>query len=84
MGVLGIGTNKKRIDSDIKRGITYPITSMAWYSPSRPPRPMLFKFKGEDCILKTTTDLKINYTDYKCYDGEHVKNYKCDAVIGGI
>jgi len=84
MGVFGIGTNVKRIDSGIIRGNTYPIACMAWYAPGCPPRPLLFKFEGEDGILQTITDLKISHTDFKCYDGEQVNEYRCDAVFGGI
>jgi hypothetical protein len=84
MGVFGIGTNVKRIDSGIIRGKTYPIACMAWYAPDRPPCPLIFKFEGEDGILQTITGVKINCTDYKCYYGEQVNEYKCDAVLGGI
>ncbi len=83
MGVFGIGTNVKRIDSGIIRGTMYPIACMAWYTPGCPPRPLLFKFEGEDGVLQTITDLKISCTDYKCYDGEQVHEYRCDAIIGG-
>jgi len=84
MGVFGIGTNVKRIDSGIIRGKTYPVACMAWYAPDRLPYPLLFKFEGEDGILQTITGIKINCTDYKCYDGEQVNEYRCDAVFGGI
>ena len=84
MGVFGIGTNVRSIDSGIIRGNTYPIACMAWYTPDRPPRPLLFKFEGEDGILQTITDIKIHCTDDKTYDGEQVNEYVCDAIIGGI
>jgi len=84
MGVFGIGTNVKRINSGIIRGTIYPIACMAWYAPGSPPRPLLFKFEGEDGILQTITDIKIHYTDDKIYDGEQVNECRCDAIIGGI
>ncbi|SEU24455.1 hypothetical protein SAMN05443270_3798 [Lacrimispora sphenoides] len=84
MGVFGIGTNVKRIDSGIIRGTMYPIACMAWYSPGCPPRPLLFKFEGEDGILQTITNLCIKSTDDKCYDGNRATEYRCEAVIGGI
>lgn len=84
MGVFGIGTNVRKIDSGIIRGNTYPIACMAWYAPGCPPRPLLFKFEGEDGILQTITDIKISHTDFKCYNSEQVNEYKCDAIIGGI
>ncbi|ASN70309.1 hypothetical protein 10S9_55 [uncultured Caudovirales phage] len=84
MGVFGIGTNVKKIESGIIRGNTYPIACMAWYAPDRPPCPLLFKFEGEDDILQTITGIKINCTDIKCYDGEQVNEYNCEAVFGGI
>jgi hypothetical protein len=84
MGVFGIGTNVKRIDSGIIRGKAYPIACMAWYAPGYPPRPLLFKFEGEDGVLQTITNIIISCTDYKCYDGAPVHEYRCDAVFGGI
>jgi len=41
MGVFGIVTNVKGIDSGIIRGNTYPIACMAWYAPGCPPRPLV-------------------------------------------
>lgn len=84
MGVFGIGTNVRTIDSGIIRGNTYPIACMAWYAPDCPPRPLLFKFEGGDGILQTITDIKIHCTDDKIYDGEQVHEYRCDAIIGGV
>lgn len=84
MGVFGIGTNVKKIDGGIIRGNTYPIACMAWYAPGCPPRPLLFKFEGEDGVLQTVSDIKIKCSDNKCYDGEPVHEYRCDAVFGGI
>lgn len=84
MGVFGIGTNVCKINSGIIRGKIYPIACMAWYAPGLPPRPLLFKFEGEDGILQTITDLKIKCTDNKFYDGEPVNEYRCEAVIGSI
>lgn len=84
MGVFGIGTNVKRIDSGIIRGTTYPIACMAWYAPGCAPRPLLFKFEGEDGVLQTVSEIKIKCTDNKCYDGEPVHEYRCDAIFGGM
>lgn len=84
MGVFGIGTNVKRIDSGIIRGNTYPIACMAWYAPGCPPRPLLFKFEGEDGVLQTVADINIKCTDNKCYDGLSANEYRCEAVIDGI
>ena len=84
MGVFGIGTNVKRIDSGSIRGDTFPIACMAWYAPDNTPRPLLFKFEGYDGIIQTVTDITIKCTDDKVYSGEPSKEYKCEAVIGGI
>lgn len=84
MGVFGIGTNVRTIDSGIIRGNTYPIACMAWYAPGCPPRPLLIKFEGDDGILQTITDIKIHCTDDKTYDGEQVNEYVCDAINDGI
>ena len=48
------------------------------------PRPLLFKFEGEDGILQTITAIKIHCTDDKIYGGEQINEYRCDAVFGGI
>lgn len=84
MGVFGIGTNVKIIDSGRIRGDTYPVACMAWYAPGCPPRPLLIKFEGDDGILQTITEIRIHCTDDKCYDGNQVHEYKCDAFFGGI
>lgn len=84
MGSFGIGTNANKIDSGYIRGNVYPIACMAWYTPGCPPRPLLFKFEGEDGVLQTITDIKIHHTDDKYYDGKQVNEYRCDAVFGGI
>ncbi len=84
MGVFGIGTNVRKIDSVLIRGNTYPVACMALYAPGHPPRPLLFKFWGEDGILQTITELKIIHTDFKCYDGDQVNEYRCYVVFGGV
>ncbi len=53
MGVFGIGTNVRKINSGVIRGKPYPIACMAWYVPGCLPYPLLFKFEGEDGILQT-------------------------------
>jgi hypothetical protein len=49
-----------------------------------PPRPLLFKFEGEDGIFQTVADIKIKCTDNKCYDSLSANEYRCKAVIGEI
>ena len=62
MGVFGIGTNVKRIDSGIIRGTMYSIACMAWYAPGRPPRPLLFKFEGDiDHVASLSATLRNYY-----------------------
>lgn len=84
MGVFGIGTNVRKIDSGIIRGNTYHITCMAWYGSRPPSATATFKFGDEDGILQTITDLKIIQTDFKCYDSDQVNKYRCYAVFGGV
>lgn len=84
MGVFGIGTNDLKVNSGVIRGKVYQIACMAWFAPGQPPQPHFFKYEGEDGVLQTISDLKISYTDNKCYNDESVYEYRCEAVIGGI
>jgi hypothetical protein len=49
-----------------------------------PPRPLSFKFEGDDGIIQTVYQLRIDNTEDKNYDGIMSKEYACYAVIGGI
>lgn len=81
MGTFGIGTNVNKINSGIIRGKIYPIACMAWYAPDHVPRPLKFKYEGEDGVLQTIDNISIKSTDYKFYDGTAANEYQCEAII---
>lgn len=84
MGVFGIGTNVKNIDSGIINGKIYNVACKAWFTANCSPRPLSFKFEGEDGMIQTVANFSIKCTEDKNYNGIPSKEYSCDAVIGGI
>jgi hypothetical protein len=84
MGAFGIGTNVKEIDSGELHGKTYNIACKAWFTANCSPRPLSFKFEGDDGIIQTISDIIIKCTEDKSYNGIPSKEFRCDAIIGGI
>jgi hypothetical protein len=84
MGVFGIGTNERGIDSGELRGQIYDIACKAWFTASCSPRPLSFKFEGDDGIIQTISDITIKCSEDKSYNGIPSKEFQCDAIIGGI
>lgn len=84
MSCFGIDTNTKDIDSGELRGKLYHIACKTWFTASCSPRPLSFKFEGDDGEIQSVKNLKINYTEDKNYSGIPSKEYGCEAIIGGI
>ncbi len=84
MPSFGIGTNVTRRDSGNIKGNTYYVACMAWYTPGKPPIPLLLKFEGHDGDIQTIGNIKVTCTQDKYYDGIKTYEYKCETLIGGI
>lgn len=84
MSAFGIGTNVKDIDNGILKGQIYKIACKAWFTANCSPRPLSFKFEGDDGLIQTVSNLNIKCTEDKNYNGIPSKEYNCEAIIGGI
>jgi hypothetical protein len=84
MSKFGIGTNVNDIDSGVIRGNIYNIACKIWFTSNCSPLPLSFKFEGDDGIIQTVSSLNVKYTEDKNYSGIPVKEYSCEALIGGI
>ena len=84
MSTFGIGTNTNKIDSGEIKGRMYHIACKTWYTATCSVRPLSFKFEGDDGMIQTVSNLKINCTEDKYYSGIPTKEFKCEAIIGGI
>lgn len=84
MGVFGIGTNTKEIDSGEIRGKMYHVACKAWFTSTCSPRPLSIKFEGDDGIIQTVSDITVKCTEDKNYSGIPSKEFSCEAIIGGI
>ncbi len=84
MGTFGIGVNANDIDSGNLYGEVYEIACNAWFTASGKPIPLAFKFKGEDEIIYKVSNLTIQSSDEKNYSGLPSKEFKCEAVFGGL
>ena len=65
-------------------GRMYHIACKTWFTAGGCPRPLSFKFEGDDGILQTVRDLTVLYSEDKNYSGIPSKEYGCQAVIGGF
>lgn len=84
MPAFGIGVNEKEIDSGEIKGQAYHIACNAWFTANGSPRPLSFKFKGDDEEIQQVKDIVIKYTEDKNYSGIPSKEYGCEAIIGGL
>ena len=84
MGAFGIGTNVNEINSGEIRGKMYDIACKAWFTASCNPKPLSFKFKGDDGMIQEVSDIKIKSREDKNYSGIKSKEFVCVAIIGGI
>ncbi len=84
MSCFGIGINTNKIDSGELRGKKIPVACKVWFTVTGKLIPLSFKFEGDDGELQTVSNLKITVSEDKCYLGIQSKEYKCQALIGGI
>ena len=84
MGIFGIGTNTNDIDSGEIRGKMYHIACKVWFTATCSPRPLSFKFEGDDGIIQSVTDINIKSSEDKNYSGIASKEFMCESIIGGF
>lgn len=84
MGFIEAAQGTPEIDSGIPAGRMYHIAVMAWFSSTGIPRPMSFKFEGDDGEIQSVRDIAVRYTEDKNYSGVPSKEFGCQAVIGGL
>lgn len=84
MSAFGIGTNTQTMDSGEIRGRMYHIACKTWFTSTCSPRPLSFKFEGDDGVLQTVKNINIKCSEDKNYAGIASKEYVCSAIIGGL
>lgn len=84
MPAFGIGTNVREVDSGDVRGRQIDIACKTWFTSTGSPRPLSFKYKGDDGMLQRVAVAEIMGSEDKNYAGIPSKEYKCRAVIGGL
>lgn len=73
-----------KTEHDKPSGKIYPIACKTWFTASGNPRPLSFKFKGDDDSIQYVEHVTVNDTEDKNYSGIPSKEYGCQAVVGGI
>ena len=71
-------------ESDLPQGKMYHIACKIWFTSTGSPRPLSFKFQGDDGVIQTVSSLQVHYAEDKNYSGIPSKEYGCSAVIGGF
>ena len=71
-------------DSGEIRGKQYHIACLTWFTADGTPKPLKFKFMGDDGTIQAVNEIKVNYSEEKYYSGIPSKEYSCEAVIGGL
>ncbi|MDR1707443.1 MAG: hypothetical protein LBR46_05515 [Prevotella sp.] len=84
MGVFGIGTNTKEIDSGEIRGKMYHAACKVWFTSSCSPRPLSIKFEGDDGVIQTVTNINVKSNEDKNYSGIASKEFVCESIVGGL
>ena len=84
MSAFGIGTNTTKIDSGEIRGKMYHVACKVWFTASCSPKPLSFKFEGDDGIIQSVTDISIKSSEDKNYSGILSKEFVCESIIGGF
>lgn len=84
MSAFGIGTNTNDIDGGEIRGKMYHVACKVWFTASCSPRPLSFKFEGDDGIIQSVTDISIKSSEDKNYSGIASKEFICESIIGGF
>lgn len=84
MSAFGIGTNVRELDSGNVRGRQIAIACKIWFTSTGSPRPLSFKYEGDDGMLQSVAISEIISSEDKNYAGIPSKEYCCRAIIGGL
>ena len=84
MSAFGIGTNVREVDSGEVRGRQIEIACKTWFTSTGWPRPLSFKYEGDDGMIQSVAVAEIVSSEDKNYSGIPSKEYKCRAIIGGL
>lgn len=84
MGFADATHGTPEIDSGLPKGKMYHIACKTWFTANGSPRPLSFKFEGDDGLLQTVREVTVKYSEDKNYSGIPSKEYGCEAVIGGF
>lgn len=84
MPVFGIGTNTGDVESKEVKGRQIDIACKTWFTSTGSPRPLSFKYEGDDGMLQSVAVAEIISSEDKNYAGIPSKEYRCRAIIGGL
>lgn len=84
MSAFGIGTNVREEDSGEVRGRQIDIACKTWFTSTGLPRPLSFKYEGDDGMLQSVAIAEVISSEDKHYAGIPSKEYRCRAIIGGL
>lgn len=84
MGFADAAKVPAQMDSGVPGGKMYHAAVMAWFRSEGDPRPLSFKFQGDDGEIQAVKDLVVRYAEDRNYSGIPSKEYGCEAVIGGL
>ena len=84
MPAFGIGTNTGGRNSGAVKGRQIDIACKTWFTSTGSPRPLSFKYEGDDGALQCVAVAEIISSEDKNYAGIPSKEYQCRAIIGGL
>lgn len=84
MSAFGIGTNAGEMDSGSIRGRQITIACKTWFTSTGSPRPLSFKYEGDDGEIQHVTVAQVVSSEDRNYSGIPSKEYCCRAIIGGL
>lgn len=84
MSAFGIGTNVRELESREIHGRQITIACKTWFTSTGSPRPLSFKYEGDDGEIQYVTIAEVISSEDKNYSGIPSKEYWCRAIIGGL
>jgi len=86
MSFLDASKVDENLDSGLlPQGKMYHIACKSWTTSNGVTLPLSMKFIGDDGDhLIYVPEIKVNYTEEKCYSGIMSREFDCEAVFGGL
>lgn len=84
MSAFGFDTNVRDLDNGRLQGRQITIACKTWFTSTGSPRPLSFKYEGDDGALQHVVVSQILSSEDKNYSGIPSKEYVCRAMIGGL